>query len=311
MANFTAADVKRLRDATGAGMMDCKKALDEADGDFDKAVEILRVKGAKDVGKRAERSHDQRPRRQHRTARWSSSTARPTSSPRTTTSSSSPSACSTSRSPSKPADVEALLAHRGRRPDRRRAHRGQSRPHRREDRARAGSPSSTAPIATYLHQRATDLPPPSASRWSTPVAPRTAARSLAMQIAAMRPRYLTRDEVPADVVENERASPRRPPARRASPSRRSPRSSRAGSTASSRTSCCSSSRRSPRPRRRSSSPRRGRCDRQAVRPLRGRPGLTEAARQRPRVPRPRERGRSSCEWRARIGRIRQTESSEG
>ena len=53
MANFTAADVKKLRDLTGAGMMDCKKALDEADGDFDKAVEILRIKGAKDVGKRA------------------------------------------------------------------------------------------------------------------------------------------------------------------------------------------------------------------------------------------------------------------
>ncbi len=56
MANFTAADVKKLRDLTGAGMMDCKKALIEADGDFDKAVEILRVKGAKDVGKRAGRT---------------------------------------------------------------------------------------------------------------------------------------------------------------------------------------------------------------------------------------------------------------
>jgi elongation factor Ts len=56
MAEFTAADVKRLRDATGAGMMDCKKALTEADGDYDKAVEFLRVKGAKDVGKRLERS---------------------------------------------------------------------------------------------------------------------------------------------------------------------------------------------------------------------------------------------------------------
>ena len=56
MADFTAADVKRLRDATGAGMMDCKKALTEADGDYDKAVEFLRVKGAKDVGKRLERS---------------------------------------------------------------------------------------------------------------------------------------------------------------------------------------------------------------------------------------------------------------
>ncbi|PRX95537.1 translation elongation factor Ts [Allonocardiopsis opalescens] len=56
MANFTAADVKRLRELTGAGMMSCKKALEDADGDFDKAVEFLRIKGAKDVGKRAERS---------------------------------------------------------------------------------------------------------------------------------------------------------------------------------------------------------------------------------------------------------------
>ena len=56
MANFTAADVKKLRDMTGAGMMACKKALTEADGDIDKAVEALRVKGAKDVGKRAERT---------------------------------------------------------------------------------------------------------------------------------------------------------------------------------------------------------------------------------------------------------------
>ena len=56
MANYTAADVKRLRELTGSGMMDCKKALVESDGDFDKAVEFLRIKGAKDVGKRAERA---------------------------------------------------------------------------------------------------------------------------------------------------------------------------------------------------------------------------------------------------------------
>src|SRR3954469_13732623 len=53
MANYTAQDVKKLRDLTGAGMMDCKKALEESDGDFDKAVELLRIKGAKDVNKRA------------------------------------------------------------------------------------------------------------------------------------------------------------------------------------------------------------------------------------------------------------------
>jgi elongation factor Ts len=56
MANYTAADVKRLREQTGAGMMDCKNALVEAEGDFDAAVEALRIKGAKDVGKRAQRT---------------------------------------------------------------------------------------------------------------------------------------------------------------------------------------------------------------------------------------------------------------
>src|SRR5256885_3069175 len=56
MSNFTAADVKKLRDLTGAGMLDCKKALEEADGEFERAVEILRIKGAKDVGKRAGRT---------------------------------------------------------------------------------------------------------------------------------------------------------------------------------------------------------------------------------------------------------------
>ena len=52
MANYTAEDVKRLREATAAGMLDCKKALDEADGDYDKAIEVIRVKGLKGVTKR-------------------------------------------------------------------------------------------------------------------------------------------------------------------------------------------------------------------------------------------------------------------
>jgi elongation factor Ts len=56
MANFTAADVKVLRDRLGAGMMDSKNALVEADGDIEKAVEILRLKGAKGNAKRADRS---------------------------------------------------------------------------------------------------------------------------------------------------------------------------------------------------------------------------------------------------------------
>jgi elongation factor Ts len=59
MANYTAADVKRLREQTGAGMMDCKNALVEADGDYEAAVEALRIKGAKDVNKRAQRTAGQ------------------------------------------------------------------------------------------------------------------------------------------------------------------------------------------------------------------------------------------------------------
>ncbi|MEU8198693.1 translation elongation factor Ts [Microbispora amethystogenes] len=56
MASVNMADVKRLRELTAAGMMDCKKALEESEGDFDKAVDILRLKGAKDVGKREART---------------------------------------------------------------------------------------------------------------------------------------------------------------------------------------------------------------------------------------------------------------
>jgi len=56
VASYTAEDVKRLRELTAAGMVDCKKALDESGGDFDKAVEIIRVKGLKGVTKREGRT---------------------------------------------------------------------------------------------------------------------------------------------------------------------------------------------------------------------------------------------------------------
>ena len=52
MAAYTPEDIKRLREATAAGMLDCKKALDEADGDYDKAIDLIRVKGLKGVTKR-------------------------------------------------------------------------------------------------------------------------------------------------------------------------------------------------------------------------------------------------------------------
>ncbi len=55
MVKITAQEVNKLRQATGAGMMDCKKALVEAEGDFDKAIDVLRKKGQKVAEKRADR----------------------------------------------------------------------------------------------------------------------------------------------------------------------------------------------------------------------------------------------------------------
>ncbi len=57
--SISAADVKALRDRTGAGMMDCKKALAEANGDMDAAIEFLRKKGQKVSEKRADREANQ------------------------------------------------------------------------------------------------------------------------------------------------------------------------------------------------------------------------------------------------------------
>jgi elongation factor Ts len=56
---ISAQDVKKLRDMTGVGMMDCKKALTETEGDFEKAVDLLRAKGAAKAAKRAEKSADE------------------------------------------------------------------------------------------------------------------------------------------------------------------------------------------------------------------------------------------------------------
>jgi elongation factor Ts len=55
MANFTAKDIQRLRQATGAGMLDCKSALEEADGDYEAALQILRLKGLAGAAKRSDR----------------------------------------------------------------------------------------------------------------------------------------------------------------------------------------------------------------------------------------------------------------
>lgn len=206
MSTFTAQDVKRLRDLTGAGMMDCKKALEESEGEFDKAVELLRVKGAKDVGKRAGRT----------TANGLVAHSGPALLELN---------CETDFvaknsdfvalaqqlvehiATVKPADVEALLA--SELDGRSVADLVQ------EQSAKIGEKLVInrfaiieGDLAVYLHRKAADLPPQVgvAVEYSgkSDEAAASDARGVAMQIAAMRPKYVTRDQVPAEVVESER-----------------------------------------------------------------------------------------------------------
>jgi elongation factor Ts len=183
-------------------MMDCKKALTEADGEFDKAVELLRIKGAKDVGKRLERSTTNGVVVSKDGALLELD-------------------CETDFVAKnadfvklaerlldivlaqKPADVDALLTTEVD---------GQTVAALIEsESARIGEKLVLSrfavfdgPTATYLHKRATDLPPAIGVAVQYSGGSEDAARSLAMHIAAARPRYLNRDEVPAEAVETER-----------------------------------------------------------------------------------------------------------
>ncbi|GAA2380649.1 translation elongation factor Ts [Dactylosporangium salmoneum] len=206
MSNFTAADVKRLRELTGSGMMDCKKALEEAEGDFDKAVELLRIKGAKDVGKRAGRTTANGLVAHHATGLVEIN-------------------CETDFVAKneafvelgqklaeqvdavKPADVDALLG--SKLGDTTVADLIQA------ESARIGEKLVVnriavlgEQVAVYMHRKSPDLPPQVGVAveftGKTDEAAVADARGVAMQIAAMRPKYLTRDEVPAEVVESER-----------------------------------------------------------------------------------------------------------
>jgi elongation factor Ts len=202
MANYTTADLKRLRELTGAGMMACKKALDEADGDFDKAVELLRIKGAKDVGKRAERT----------TANGLVAAADGVMIELN---------CETdfvaknadftgladriiaAAKANKPADLDSLLKV---------DLDGQTVADALQElSAKIGEKLELRRVAvfdgtveTYLHRRDPDLPPTVGVVVEYTGDDAEAARGAAMQVAAMKPRYVTRDEVPEDVVANER-----------------------------------------------------------------------------------------------------------
>ncbi|HEY7429762.1 MAG TPA: translation elongation factor Ts [Streptosporangiaceae bacterium] len=209
MANFTAADVKRIRDATGAGMLDCKKALEEASGDFDAAVEILRVKGVKDVTKR-----------QGRTAGNGLVAALldgTSAGVMVELNCETDFVAKTELFQQVAADITAAAL--AQRPADRLALLGlEARPgvtvQQLIDEAGASLKEKVelgrfvllegGYIASYLHKSDRALPPTVGVLVQLDSASEQAGKDVAQQVAAMRPQYLTRDEVPAEVVERER-----------------------------------------------------------------------------------------------------------
>jgi len=208
MANYTAADIKALREQTGAGMLDVKKALDEAEGDRSKAVEILRVKGLKGVTKREGRS-----------ASNGLVAAQADDGVGTLVEVN----CETDfvakgekfialadqvltqAVASQAADAEALLSSTledGKTVqdllDEANATIGEKIEVRRVARLQGDK------VVSYLHKTSPDLPPQIGVLIAVEGGDEAVARDVAMHIAAFSPSVLTREEVPAETVENER-----------------------------------------------------------------------------------------------------------
>lgn len=206
-SKFTAADVKKLRDLTGSGMMDCKKALQDSDGDVEKATELLRIKGAKDVGKRAGRDTAN-----GLVAAEGGTMVELNCETDFVAKSADFQALATKilrvAVDEHPVDLDALKA-----------------AELAEDDGTAGTVEAAVlalaarigeklelrrfihvdgPVALYLHRRSSDLPPVIGALVAYEGSDDELAKGVAMHIAAARPLYRHRDEVPAEVVANER-----------------------------------------------------------------------------------------------------------
>jgi elongation factor Ts len=204
MPNYTAADVKKLRDATGAGMMDAKKALEETDGDFDKAIEVLRIKGAAKAAKRgAERTAangligaaenamielacetDFVAKNEQFQQLAADIVAHAAATKTGDLAALQGEKLADGRTVQE--NIDAVAAVIGEKLELRRV------------------AVFEGTVAAYMHRRSSDLPPQVGVLVEFTGDSIEAARGAAMQIAAMRPRYVTRDEVPAELVESER-----------------------------------------------------------------------------------------------------------
>ena len=200
---ITAADVKKLRDLTGAGMMDAKKALTEADGDFEAATEILRVTGQAKMANRSDReaSNGLVASAGSTVIQLGAETdfvaknaefielAEQIAAAVDAAGAHGVEAASAVALPSGKTVGEAvaeLSAKIG------------------EKLELANSASYDGEVSVYLHKRSSDLPPQVGVVIEFDGGDADFVRGIAMQIAAMSPQWVTRDEVPADVLEKER-----------------------------------------------------------------------------------------------------------
>jgi elongation factor Ts len=210
MANFTAADVKKLRELTGAGMMDCKKALDEAEGSVDKAVEILRVKGQKGVAKRESRNASngavvsligegnaagvlvELNCETDFVAKGDKFVAVAD-------------AIAAHVARSQPAGLDALLASEIEAGKTVQAFVDEANATLGEKIVLSRFAQFTEGyVASYLHRTSPDLPPQVGVLVALDKDDAQVAKDVAQHIAAFAPKYLTREEIPAETVENER-----------------------------------------------------------------------------------------------------------
>ncbi|GAA4746211.1 translation elongation factor Ts [Amnibacterium soli] len=207
MASYTAADVKTLRDRLGAGMLDSKNALVEADGDMDKAIEILRVKGLKGVEKRSGRSTTaglvtaaaengvatliELASETDFVAKNDRFTALADEVLRAVAAAGATDVASGNAAPLNGKTVEAYINDEA-------ALLGE------KVELRSVAQVKGEDFAVYLHKTSKDLPPQVGVVLGYAGSDAETARSVAQHIAVYDPKYASREDVPADAVERER-----------------------------------------------------------------------------------------------------------
>lgn len=206
MAKYTAADIKALREKTGAGMLDVKKALDEADGDAEKAHEIIRVKGLKGIAKREGRSTSEG---------VIATDVRPGDGCQVGTmievncetdfvAKSGPFIEIAEKAVAYAAENDVLSPEELTGGEFGQTFTDATAPLGEKIVIRRLAQIAGDNIEVYLHRTAKDLPPQVAVMVATDDKAKEVAREVAMHIAAFSPKYLSKDDIDAETVENER-----------------------------------------------------------------------------------------------------------